>query len=155
MGGAAVNYLELAPEDRPALPTRAEPGAPIEVQCPVCQQWRAGFLIESDGAGGWNCDAERSIVVREAEVAAAALLPPPERRLTKPEFLDLWTPLETVTVMQTTDGLMAYLWARTLAWDGPFLMSDSRVIAGITRAQELAIITPESAARKLAGLLPE
>lgn len=149
-----MNFLQMPVEDRPSLPVREESGASIEVQCPVCQQWRAGFLIEPDGVGGWHCDAERSILVRAAEVAAVALLPPPERRLSKPEFLDLWTPLETVAVMETTDGLMKYLWARTLAWDGPFLMSDSRVVAGIMRAEELGIITPGSAALKLAGQAP-
>jgi hypothetical protein len=88
------------------------------------------------------------------EATAAVIAPPPERRLTRFEFLDLWTPLETVAVMQSTDALMAYLWARTLAWDGPFLLSDSRVIAGITHAQTLGLITEESATRKLAGLPP-
>jgi hypothetical protein len=82
-------------------------------------------------------------------------LAPVERRLTKPEFLDLWTPAETVAVMQSTDVTMAYLWARTLAWDGPFLLSDARVLAGIDQAETLELITPASAARKRAGLPPE
>ena len=80
--------------------------------------------------------------------------PEPERGFTKSEFLDLWTPAETVAVMQSTDALMAYFWARTLAWDGLFLLSDSRLIAGAMHALSLNILTQARADRILAGLPP-
>jgi hypothetical protein len=86
---------------------------------------------------------------------ALAPVPEPERRFTKPEFLDLWTPAETVAVMQSTDPLMAFFWARTLAWDGVFLLSDERVIAGATQAVTLNILTQARADRILAGLPPQ
>ncbi len=85
---------------------------------------------------------------------ALAPVPEPERAFTKPEFLDLWTPTETVAVMQSTDPTMAFFWARTLAWDGTFLLSDERVTAGIAQAQTLNILTEARAARILAGLPP-
>jgi hypothetical protein len=90
-----------------------------------------------------------------AYVVVDGELVPAPRRLSKPEFLDLWSPLETVAVMQSSDGMMAYLWARTLAWDGVFLLSDERVLAGIDHAEAIGLITAESAARKRAGLPPQ
>jgi hypothetical protein len=84
-----------------------------------------------------------------------APVPTPERRFTKPEFLDLWTPAETVTVMQSTDAMMAFFWARTLAWDGVFLLSDARVESGIVQALALNILTEARAARIRAGLPPQ
>lgn len=86
---------------------------------------------------------------------ALAPVPAPERRFSKPEFLDLWTPAETVAVMKSTDPMMAFFWARTLAWDGVFLLSDSRVIAGAARAVELEILTQTRADRILSGRPPE
>ena len=80
--------------------------------------------------------------------------PEPERGFRKSEFLDLWTPAETVAVMQSADPLMAYFWARTLAWDGLFLLSDSRIIAGAMHALSLNILTQARADHILAGLPP-
>lgn len=79
---------------------------------------------------------------------------PVERALSKTEFLDLWTPGETVAVMQSTDPMMAFFWARTLAWDGEFLLSDSRIIAGAQHAQSLNILTAARATRILSGQPP-
>jgi hypothetical protein len=93
--------------------------------------------------------ATRAYFVRDG------VLVPAERRLTKSEFLDLWTLDETVAVMETADSTLKWLWARTLAWDGIFLLSDVRVLAGIDRAEQIGILTAESAARKRAGLPPE
>jgi hypothetical protein len=73
MGGAAVNFAELAEEDRPDLPTRSRPGGALEVQCPACNQWRAAFLIESDGADSWHCDAERAAIARAVPPGLDAL----------------------------------------------------------------------------------
>ena len=147
-------------DEATGLPVRPA-GNGTELQCPACQQWRPAFVIAalaSDAAvrfeADWGCDNERSMLAREARAAAEAAMPTPERRFSKPEFLDLWTPAETVAVMQSTDPMMSYFWARTLAWDGVFLLSDTRVIAGTMQAVALGILTQARADRIRAGLPP-
>lgn len=147
---------ELLPMKEPAPNTLA-------FQCPACKQWRPGFVfavptapeleaLELPVETEWICDNERSRLNRKAVNAAEALLPPPERRFTKPEFMALWTPLETVSVMRSTDHLLSYFWANLLAWDGVILLSDSRIAAGIYQAEQVGVLTAERAARIRAGL---
>lgn len=68
-----MNFLELAPEQRPDLPTRERFPGSIEVQCPACGQWRPGFTVaelstEDAALRGvsWACDGDRTRWAREA-----------------------------------------------------------------------------------------
>jgi hypothetical protein len=78
-----------------------------------------------------------------------------DRRFTKAEFMDLWTPAETVAMMRSPDALLAYFWLRVLASDGDVTMLDSRTVAGIAQAVTAGILTTARAARIRAGLPPE
>ena len=78
-------------------------------------------------------------------------LPPPISCI---DFVALWTPAETLAVMQTTSPEMAVAWAMTLA--SPQIHLDNPlVLAGIALAESLDILTPARAARIRAGLPPE
>jgi hypothetical protein len=92
--------------------------------------------------------AARAWVVVDGE------LQPAPRSMPVIDFLLLWTPAETLAVMQTTSPMMAVAWSQTLA--SPRInLSDERVIAGAELAVSLGILTEARAARILAGLAPE
>ena len=155
-----MNYLEIAPEDRPALESRERVEGFIEVRCPVCGNWRAGFLMEPFGSEAaerfgqaWGCDIERSTINREVVAAEESANPGPPT-LNRAAFIALWLPIEAVTVMRSTDDLMLYFWTQVLAVDS-LNLGNSRVAAGVAHAVSLNIITEARAARILAGLPPE
>jgi len=83
------------------------------------------------------------------DVVGDALVTPP-RTLPLFTFLDLWTPAETIAVMQTESQMLAYAWARTLA--SPVInLGDSRVIAGVQIAVMAGVLTQARADAILAG----
>jgi hypothetical protein len=155
-----LNWLQTPTQQRPNLPTRTAGGSAIEVQCPVCGQWRAGFALlpfaQADVArfgDAWGCDNERSILLREAAAAAEAALPPRPPVLPLFDYLRLWTQTEALAVEASTDADLrwAYLLVRSLQTVD---LGVSEVQAGIARALALGILTEARAARIAAGLPP-
>lgn len=157
-----MNWLQLPPEDRPRFPTRDLGDGAVEVRCPACNQWRAGFLLEALAPADavtfgaeWGCDIERSQVSRAAEAAARAETPPAPRRVLTPfEHYLLWLPIEVVAMAGSANPMMVY--AYETAKQAPFIdLDDGNVIAGRMLALQDGIIDQARFDRISAGLPPE
>lgn len=86
-------------------------------------------------------------VQRQAFVDAA-------RWISKFDYVMLWPPESDLAVKLSGDVQMAR--ARSLfdAWSGPINLDDAMVLAGIDRAEQIAILTAEQAQRIKDGLPP-
>lgn len=155
-----MNLLHLDEQDRPDLSTRERVAGSIEVQCPVCGNWRAGFLLEPFGeeaaqrfGQAWGCDIERSTLNREAAFHAEAANPA-ELVLTAQQSFRLLTAAEQSRLLTSAEPALLQLVLAALAFD--------RVIIGSTQhAQAVALMTglgildnADRAARIRAGLPP-
>jgi hypothetical protein len=81
-----TNWAQLSPESRPAFPERQMAGGAAEVQCPVCHQWRAAFLLEAvpnaaERGVAWACDNERSSWKRTEAVPTLAAAQADQRQI--------------------------------------------------------------------------
>ena len=149
-----MNWLKTPAGQRPDLPVRDAGGDAAEVQCPVCGNWRPGFLIMpvaedrlAEVPGGWACDMERSRWHRAAEAAAN---PQPPDPISPATLLTRLSPAEALALLRAEDAPLAVLWAQAMAQ--PLLPVDGGVlVAMLDRAQTLGVVDAARRAAILGG----
>ena len=77
------------------------------------------------------------------------------RWISKFAYVLLWPVEANLAVMQSNDAAMVRAWSLFTNWEGPINLDDPLVIAGITRAEQIGILTAAQALRIRNGLTPE